>query len=288
MSDRSAEATRLGPVHPACVAAVEVGHLFGIRSDHPVVIHETNNTVVWLHPHPVIAKVGMRPDSAEGLVREHEVSTALSARGAPVAGPLTDSSPQRHPSTGYTVTLWNRLDHDPSARSTGPEIGQSLRQVHQDLERSGTGPLPDFRLWLTRARSALSDDELMAALGADDIEFLRTAFDALLPRLVGRAFLNQSLHGEPHAGNYLVTPSGIRWIDFEAVCRGPLEWDIAFLPDDAWNEFAGVDPELVSLLSILNSARVATWCAVQARFPEMRRYGQHHLELVKANWPDEL
>jgi hypothetical protein len=34
----------------------------------------------------------------------------------------------------------------------------------------------------------------------------------------------------------------------------------------------------------LNSARVATWCAVQARFPEMRRHGAHHLNIVRSRW----
>jgi hypothetical protein len=31
--------------------------------------------------------------------------------------------------------------------------------------------------------------------------------------------------------------------------------------------------------------RVATWCAVEARFPEMRIHGEHHLRVVRSRWP---
>lgn len=274
-------------MNPGCRAAVEVGRLFDVGSDDPVVIRETHNTAVWLRPHPVIAKVGSSAGGAEQLVREHEVASALNTHGAPVGRPLAASTPQWHPGTGLMVTLWERLERDLSARTTGPAIGVSLRQVHESLEDLDLPGLPDFHLWLTQARDELSDRTRLAALGAEDIEFLGAAFDALFPRLEDRGYRRQPLHGEPHAGNYLVTRSGIRWIDFEGVCRGPLEWDLVFLPEDARRVFSVVDQELVSLLSILNSARVATWCWAQAGLPEMRRHGRHHLNLVRASWPYE-
>ena len=52
----------------------EPGRLGGIRSDVGVLIQESNDTVVWLPPQPVIAKVGTPADSAEVLVRGHEVA----------------------------------------------------------------------------------------------------------------------------------------------------------------------------------------------------------------------
>lgn len=273
---------------PGCLAALEVGQVFGIRSHDPLVIQETNNTVVWLRPHPVIAKVGTRTDSVEGVTREHEVAAALHALGAPVAQPLTDSHPVRHRTTGFMVTLWRRLDHDPTAPVSGSMVASSLRQVHDALAVCGI-TLPDFRLGLQRARAALSDDVNMAALPAGDIVLLREAFDGLIPRLEARSISPHALHGEPHEGNRRFTSSGIRWIDLESVCLGPVEWDIAFLSDDARREFADVDRALLTLLSTLNSARVATWCWIEtsARFPEMRRHGQHHLDRVRAEWRKE-
>ncbi len=35
------------------------------------------------------------------------------------------------------------------------------------------------------------------------------------------------LHGDCHTGNVLLTPSGPRLTDFEDVCAGPVEWDLA-------------------------------------------------------------
>jgi hypothetical protein len=55
---------------PSMVAAVEVARRVGIDSTMPTLVQETNNTVVWLRPHEVIAKVGTYPDSAGVLAHE--------------------------------------------------------------------------------------------------------------------------------------------------------------------------------------------------------------------------
>ena len=39
-----------------------------------------------------------------------------------------------------------------------------------------------------------------------------------------------ALHGDAHLGNVFITDAGPVWSDFEAVCRGPLEWDLANKP----------------------------------------------------------
>jgi hypothetical protein len=59
--------------------------------------------------------------------------------------------------------------------------------------------------------------------------------------------------------------------------------DLAFLPDGARAAFTDVDLELLALLKVLNSARVATWCWVEAHFPEMRAHGEHHLASPNRN-----
>jgi aminoglycoside/choline kinase family phosphotransferase len=115
------------------------------------------------------------------------------------------------------------------------------------------------------------------------VALLRATFDDLLPLIDDHRFSRQALHGEPHQGNRLSTPTGVRWIDFEDACDGPREWDLCFLSPDARREFPPVDDELLTLLSTLNSARVATWCSTHSstRFAEMRRHAAHHLALVR-------
>lgn len=40
----------------------------------------------------------------------------------------------------------------------------------------------------------------------------------------------RTLHGDPHNGNVVLTRSAPRWLEFESVCSGPLEWDLSALP----------------------------------------------------------
>lgn len=268
---------------PARQAAVDIGHQFGLTGVDPLLVQETNNTVVWLRPHAVIAKVGTRPVSATELVREYDVARALVALGAPVAEPFAGSTPVLHPATGFMVTLWHRLEHKPNAEAPAAMVGDSLRRLHGLLSEL-TVELPDFRVELQRARRVLADETRFAAYTRADLNLLREVFDSLLPELASWRFHPRPLHGEPHDGNRLLTPAGIRWIDFESACIGPVEWDLAFLPDEAREGFDSVDEDLLGRLSPLNSARVATWCGIAARFPEMRRHGQHHLEVLRESW----
>ena len=269
---------------PACRAAVAVLERLGVPVDEPVLVQETNNTVIWCAPHAIIAKVGTHPGSSERLVREHAIACALADRGAPVASPLPGFTPVRDTETGFLISLWCRLDHDECGRVSGPAVGASLRALHDALTVCGVG-LPSFRVDLERARRALSDKARFAALARADRAFLQAAFDDLLVALDDRVLTKRALHGEPHSGNLLITPAGLRWIDFESACQGPLEWDLAFLSEPARSAFADVDDDLLQLLKTLNSARVATWCWARAHFPEMRWHGEHHLERVRRRWP---
>ena len=268
---------------PGIEAAMRVAARLGLEAGEPVLIQETNNTIVWLRPHPVIAKVGTHSDSAEMLTFEHELVSALLAVGAPVVAPLPGTTPVRDSETGFPVSLWNRLDHDPNAVIAADEVGRSLHQVHERLSESNVS-LPGFRVGLRRAQIALSDDARISALAMDDRVLLRLAFADLLVQLDEHSLSEQGLHGDPASGNYLMTPSGLRWIDFESACRGPLEWDLAFLSDGVRTTFKDVDVQLLELLITLKSAFIATWCWVQARFPEMRQHGEYHLELVRTRW----
>lgn len=110
---------------------------------------------------------------------------------------------------------------------------------------------------------------------------LRAGFDGARAMLDGHEYSVQALHGEPHSANVLDTSDGLRWIDLEGVCTGPLEWDLAFLPDEAISAFPTADTGLLTLLSTLNSARVATWCWARWEFEEMRWHARFHLERVR-------
>lgn len=271
---------KTGTVKPGVQAAVVAASLFGLRSVDPVLVQETNNSVVWLRPHPVIAKVGTRKDSFDALTREFDVASALVKLHAPIAAPWSGSTPVRLGSHRCTVTFWNRMDDDRDVDEDAISIGLSLKGLQRDLDRCGR-ELPSVKEGLERTRSALFDDQGMAAMAAGDLEFLRSTFMHLRRQLDDRSLSERPLHGEPHAGNRLRTSSGIRWIDLEGVCRGPVEWDLAFLPEQAWTVFEDVDLALLGLVRALAQAQVATWCWAQARFPNMRVHGQRQLDALR-------
>ena len=55
--------------------------------------------------------------------------------------------------------------------------------------------------------------------------------------------MEQLLHGEPHPGNVLGTPTGPVFVDVEPLCRGPVEFDLAHVPQAASEYHSGADQE---------------------------------------------
>lgn len=260
-------------------AATDVAGGFGITNTDPVLLQETNNTVVWLRPEPVVAKVAVRADSQDEVRREHAVASELGALGAEVARPLLGTWPVSHSGTGFVVTLWERLEGSDRVAVAPEVLAGSLRRLHAALSRT-EAKLPSFRAMVVKASLALENKTFMTNLHPEDGEILRETFRRDLVAVESAQFEECRLHGEPHDGNRIVTSEGVRWIDFESCCIGPLEWDLAFQPDEVVHLFPGPDLVLLALLRRLNSARVATWC-LGSRHPEMHEYGETHLSLLR-------
>jgi Ser/Thr protein kinase RdoA (MazF antagonist) len=262
----------------AVEAAVQAGAAAGYPTTDAVVLQDSNNVVLWLRPHAVVAKVGIWPHSWEVLEREVRVGAHLSERGAPVAAPIGEL----RAGTAHPVSLWTKLEPSTDTHASAVVIGQMLGRVHASL-RQIPSQLPSYLGAIDLARATLLDDRRMGALARDDLRFLRESFDHLQAAVRRRPDeRHQPLHGEPHDGNIIVTEDGPRLIDFEAACVGPLEWDLASTSPGVAATFADVDDELLALLQLLNSARVATWCWAQAEHPAMRPHALHHLAVLRA------
>jgi len=168
----------------AVAAAVRAAARHGYVMDDPALVQETNNAVVWLRPHEIIAKVGRWSHSEDALRREHAVATILASAGAPIAPPVRDAEPVLDEHTGCLVTLWQRLEHDAARESSPIDVARALRRLHQGLSRY-RGELPSFREGVRRARVTLDDDRLMVALAPEDRSTLRRAHDRISAELEG-------------------------------------------------------------------------------------------------------
>ena len=271
-------------MNSAVRAAAEVAGQFGIVSTDPVLLQETNNTVVWLRPELVVAKVAVRAHSQDEVRLEYAVAVELYELGAENARPMPGTRPVQHAGTGFVVTLWERLEGPDRALVPPEDLAGSLRRLHVALGQTKIG-LPPFDAMIAKASHMLESDSFIADVDHADRALLGDSYERGLAALEGASLRKRRLHGEPHNGNRIATSQGIRWIDFESACIGPLEWDLAFQANEVVQHFPEADLGLLALLRRLNSARVATWC-LGSRHPEMQEHGDLHLTLLRQPYDD--
>ncbi|SFP87431.1 Phosphotransferase enzyme family protein [Amycolatopsis arida] len=106
--------------------------------------------------------------------------------------------------------------------------------------------------------------ELLAASGereflsAAEVDLLHASAERLAPFLAAPGGDVRPLHGDAHPGNLVATRAGLVWIDFEDVCRGPMEWDLASMMDaGAEVRHLDPDPELLARCRQLRALQVA-------------------------------
>lgn len=201
----------------AVAASVAVAAQCGLPSDHPVVVAEGYSVRVRLEPAPVLTRVVtvgrvLRGDPRPWMEREIRVARYLASVGAPVVPPWHEAGPfQAH---GLDVSLWTWLESSPDPC---PEVvfGRLLKDLHDALMHYDAdlpvlvGPLTD----------------VASALAASDDAVLHEAAAWLVP--LALTWPRRPLHGDAHTGNVLNTAAGPMWLDFEDVCAGPVEWDLA-------------------------------------------------------------
>jgi len=143
-------------------------------------------------------------------------------RGAPVVAPSGALPPGPHERDGLWMTFWEPIDHDPSLPVDPEEVGRSLRALHDALA--------DYPGELRPLRAVHGEIErLIHQAGGPDAHARHAELRRLLPIVFEGATRTQALHGDVTIGNTLRTPAGLLWNDFEDVCRGPVEWDVAGL-----------------------------------------------------------
>ncbi len=98
----------------------------------------------------------------------------------------------------------------------------------------------------------------------------------------------QLLHGEPHPGNVLTTRRGPLFVDLETCCRGPVEFDVAHVPDEVSDYYVDIDLDLLRECRHLVLAMVTAWrWDAEDQFPNGKSWGRQLLRVLRNGppWP---
>jgi thiamine kinase-like enzyme len=147
---------------------------------------------------------------------------------------------------------------------------------------------PHFTDRVEAAQRLVESSNLTPELADADRELLITTLRSRRRAIVDRGGAEQLLHGEPHPGNVLSTKSGLLFIDFETCCRGPVEFDLAHVPEDVSERYAAADEDLLIESRGLVLAMVAAWRWDPGdQFPDRQRAARALLRALRLGppWP---
>jgi Ser/Thr protein kinase RdoA (MazF antagonist) len=265
-------------------AASSLAETLALPVNETVVIQNSNKLALRLLPCDTFARTALVGQEVAAF--EVRVAENLAAVKAPIASLDPRVEARVYERDGFAVTFWSYYRPAIDLRSPA-EYGDALHRLHAAM-RSIEIDAPHFTARIAAAERLLTHRHETPALAEDDrvllLDTLRTAGQAICRR----GTVEQFLHGEPHPGNLLSTSEGLLFIDFETCCRGPLEFDVAHVPDEVSGHYPGADQILLQECRRLVLAMVATWrWDVRDQFPDGRRHAVRILDLLRHGppWP---
>jgi Ser/Thr protein kinase RdoA (MazF antagonist) len=264
-------------------AVVDLARKLGIVVGEPVPLRSTNNQVIWLRPSAVVAKIS----AANGRsTDELAVARVLADAGAPVVPPAEGVGRRLYRVADREVTFWRYEPQENVSEPSYESLAQALGALHEALRTLGVHePTRTHEGQITDAIRALDRPEFAPELRSDDRDLLRRALHQgrlTLAKTVGTSHI---IHGSPHRMNIVMVAGTPRFIDFETVQRGPLEWDLAHLEPEVADHYPGsLDLDALVVCRTLVSAATSTWCWDGLhRGPDMRNHAEHHLAAVRSS-----
>ena len=272
--------------------AVAIGRGLGLSVDAPIVLHDVFSVVVHLAPSPVVARVPVvlpswlsLPRLAARQQRELDAVAALQAAGLPVVAPspLVPRAPTQR--DGLSVTLWELAEVSPEHAPYNDAGAEATATLHAAMRALPTGRLEllspaqlDLPSLLTTFREA------PGPLTEADLAHLQADWRALAPLLRSPEALRaalpgvslQAIHGDAPQHNVILTTTGPRFADFEDVCLGPIEWDLAGHGPEALAAYDDAararglpahDPEALRLMNAARSLQVIAAFALVPQLP---------------------
>ncbi len=262
-------------------AAMSSASALGLRADDAVVLHDSNRLTVRLMPCEVVARIAPMAYHASAEF-EVEVARRLAETDSPVAALEPRIEPRVHVRDSFVINFWTYYEPLSPSEIAPAEYARALERLHAGMREIDL-PTPHFTDRIAEAQQLTGSRDLTPALADPDRELLGTTLRNLRRAIDDWGAAEQLLHGEPHPGNLLKTKNGLLFIDLETCCRGPVEFDIAHVPQEVSEHYPGADQELLRQCRILMLAMVASWrWDRDDRFPNGRRMGMEMLSQVRA------
>lgn len=250
----------LPEVMPALAATTSLASELGLRVAGTTIIQRANRLTVRLLPCDVLVRIAATVRRNEQIAMfELDMAQRLEVAGSPIALLEPRVEPHVYIQDGFAITFWRY--YETSADETTPdEYAHALERLHAGMKHLDV-VAPRFTDRVDEAQAIVQDRSQSHELAEADRELLSDSLRDLRRAVVARGANEQLLHGEPHPGNLLKTASGMRFIDFETCCYGPIEFDIAHAPDEIAGHYADADQTLLRDCRLLKLAMVASWRA---------------------------
>jgi hypothetical protein len=255
-SGESKASMQASEVERAVTAARSIVASLDLPADDATVLHNSNRLALRLLPCDVLARVAARMHQVAPF--EVELAQRLAGTESPVAPLDPRVEPRVHERDGFVVTLWTYFE-SVAPREHSPSVyADALERLHAGM-RTIDVTTPHFTDRVAEAQDLVASRDRTPALDDADRELLSKTLHDLRRAIGARGASEQLLHGEPHPGNVLNTVNGPLFIDLETCCRGPVEFDLAHVPEEVSERYPGIDKELLGECRILVLAMVAAW-----------------------------
>ena len=274
-----------GTVERAVAAASSLATEAELAVDKAVVVQNSNKLALRLLPCDVLARVAV--DGQEVAALELEVAQRLADTQSPAARLETRVEPGVYQRDGFAVTFWTYYEPRTTDQLLPGEYSDALQRLHSGMRRLDIAT-PHFTQRVAEAQSLVANRQETPALAESDREMLMYTLRTARGTITNSDAGDQLLHGEPHPGNVLNARDGAVFIDFETCCRGPVEFDVAHVPDDVSTLYPDIDRDLLQECRRLVLAMVAAWrWDARDQFPNGRQAGQAILNLLSKGppWP---
>ena len=259
----------------AVAAAMSSAAALDLSVEDATVLNDSNRLVLRLMPCGVVARVAPMVYQGGSAELEVEVAGRLAATDSPVAA-LEPRVPARaYVRDGFVITMWTYYEPVPSRELPPADYVQVLERLHAGMRQIDI-TTPHFMDRVEETEQWVASRDVTPELADADRELFANTLGSVRRSIVDRGAAEQLLHGEPHPWNVLRTKNGPLFIDFENTVRGPIEFDLAWVPGEVSEDYPGADQELVGECRGVMLAIIAAW--------RWRRDDQHPSRPQRAEW----